>query len=128
MKALFVKIVLSLILLLGLTFGIHLTALHHLERPLLDNNIVLSYLLNGLLAAGILGILFVFKERFKMQLGFLFIAGSFFKFLIFFTVFYPLYKADGNMEKIEFFTFFVPYLISLLIETVGAAQLLKKIG
>jgi len=53
-------------------------------------------------------------------------AGSFLKFIVFFLVFYPPYKMDGNMDKLEFAAFFVPYVICLVLETVFTARMLQK--
>ena len=43
-------------------------------------------------------------------------AGSGLKFLLFFLLFYPSYKADGNMSTLEFISFFIPYAICLILE------------
>jgi F0F1-type ATP synthase assembly protein I len=54
-------------------------------------------------------------------------GGSFLKFIFFFLLFYPAYSSDGEMDKIEFAAFFAPYLLSLLIETIFMAQMLKEL-
>ncbi len=112
---------------LGLAFLAHTSLLKQVGMPPLGNKIVLSYLINGLLALIIFGSLFVFKNRLKNYIGFLFMGGSFLKFIFFFLLFYPEYSADGVMDKMEFAGFFVPYAISLVIETVFTAQMLKKL-
>ena len=53
-------------------------------------------------------------------------GGSFLKFIFFFIIFYPEYSADDDMNKVEFSAFFVPYAISLIVETVFMAKMLKK--
>ena len=63
----------------------------------------------------------------KTQLGFLFIAGSFLKFLLFFLFFYPEFKSDGVIDQGEFASFFVPYFLALIVETYFAAVLLKNL-
>jgi len=110
-----------------LLFFIHTQLLSNYDYLPYDNLIVLSYWVNALLAAVIFIVLFLFRYRLKNYIGFLFIAGSFIKFTLFFIFFYPEYRADGEMDKLEFAAFFVPYLISLLIETIFTAKMLKKL-
>ena len=78
---------------------------------------LLGYGINFLMAAAIIVALLKLPERYKSSLGFFFMFGSFFKFIVYFVVFLPLYKADGNVSKAEFFLFFTPYLLSLIVET-----------
>ena len=85
----------------------------------------LSYFVNGLLAAFIFSALLFLKKKYNDQLGFLYMLGSFVKFGAFFLFFYPDFKLDGEVTKIEFSVFFVPYVISLLIETIDLIKLLN---
>ena len=112
---------------LGLAFLIQTTLLESFDYSRYGNLIITSYLVNAALAIFIFSILYLFKERLKNYIGFLFIGGSFLKFIFFFILFYPVYRADGEMDKLEFAAFFVPYLISLLIETIFTAKMLKKL-
>ncbi|MCJ7467314.1 MAG: DUF6168 family protein [Maribacter sp.] len=112
---------------LGLAFLAHSTLLDKFGFPPFGNKIVLSYLINAVLALIIYSSLFVFRNRLKNYIGFLFMGGSFLKFIFFFLLFYPGYSADGVMDKMEFAGFFVPYAISLVIETVFTAQMLKNL-
>ena len=86
----------------------------------------LSYLVNGLLAVFIFSALLILKKKYNNQLGLLYLVGSFIKFGVFFWVFYPYFKADGDVTKIEFSLFFVPYVISLLIETIDLIKILNS--
>ena len=117
---------LSLIFLSLLVFCLHLLALYLFGFPLLDHMIVLAYLLNMVLALIIFSVLYWFREKWRDQIGFLFLGGSMLKFLFFFLVFYPFYNADGNMESLEFTTFFIPYLVCLLLETYFTARMLNS--
>ena len=126
MKNAFTSFSVKLILLLSLAFAIHIFALSSKSLPLYDNKIVLAYIVNGLLAILIFGFLFKMKEKYKEQLGFLFLGGSVLKFVVFFMVFYPVYKADGSITKLEFAAFFVPYILSLILETLSLAKWLNK--
>lgn len=108
-------------------FFIHLAILKLLGYALFSNKIVLAYVLNALSASVILGVLYFFRKRFKDQLGFLFMAGSFLKFALFFIVFYPTYKLDGAITAIEFTAFFVPYVTCLITETLGGIKLVNSL-
>jgi len=117
-----------LIPLLGLSFFLHTTFLQHKGLSKYGNLIVLSYGVNFVLAAAIYIGLHSFRNRIKNQIGFLFMAGSFLKFIVFFILFYPSYKADGTMATSEFAAFFVPYAICLIVETVFTAKMLLKMN
>ena len=54
-------------------------------------------------------------------------ATSLFKFILFFVLFYPAYKANGVVEKMEVLTFFIPYFVGLSLETGILVQKLNKI-
>jgi hypothetical protein len=117
---------LSLVLLSLLVFCLHILILYLFGFPLMDHMIVLAYLLNVVLALVIFSVLYWFRVKWRDQIGFLFLGGSMLKFLFFFIVFYPFYNADGNMETLEFTSFFVPYLICLLLETFFTARMLNS--
>ena len=127
MKNRFVSFSAKLIVILIAAFAIHLLILKYLELPLFNNKIVLSYILNTTLAIAIFGLLFRYREKVKDNIGFLFLAGSFLKFIAFFILIYPSYKADGGTSKLEFAAFFVPYLICLFIETSSLVKWLNEI-
>lgn len=117
----------KLIFILALAFGVHLLALNYLEYPLFENKIILAYVINIVLAILIYTFLFKMKSKYKEQLGFLFIGGSFLKFAVFFILFYGAYKADGVINKPEFAAFFIPYVLCLIIETTSLAKWLNKL-
>ena len=116
----------TLIVVLSLVFGIHIFALYQFDLPLFDNRIIAAYLVNCSLALLIYLSLFLLKNKMSEQLGFLYMGGSFVKFLFFFIFFYPNYKLDGGLDSLEFAAFFVPYVISLIFETFGVIEFLKK--
>ena len=122
----FSKFSLTLIIVLSIVFGIHIFVLSQLELPLFDNLIIASYLVNCSLALVIYLSLFLLKNKMSEQIGFLYMGGSFVKFLFFFIFFYPYYKLDGGLDSLEFAAFFVPYAISLIFETLGVMEFLKK--
>ena len=114
-------------ILLGIVFFIHLGILRALSLPVFDHRIVLCYLVNFALIIIVFGTLYLFKEKYKSQLGFLFLAGSFLKFIIFFIVFYPFFKMYNHISKLEFAAFFVPYSIGLILETFSLSKWLNKL-
>ena len=122
-----VQFLIVLTLSLGFAFLLHITVLNAKGLPQFDNLIGLSYLVNSILAAIIFIALYIFRGKLKNQIGFLFMGGSFLKFIFFFLLFYPAYKMDGEMSRLEFAAFFIPYGISLVIETVFTAKMLKKL-
>jgi len=127
MKNRFISFTIKIIVTIIATFAIHLLVLKFLELHLLENKIVLSYILNATLAIAIFGLLFKYRGKVKDNIGFLFLIGSFLKFIAFFILIYPSYKADGNTSKLEFAAFFVPYLICLFIETSSLVKWLNEI-
>lgn len=122
----FSKFSFTLLLALTLVFSCHIFILNQLDFPLFENRIIAAYSLNYILAIGIYFTLFLLKSKMADQLGFLYMAGSLVKFLFFFLFFYPYYKLDGGLDSLEFAAFFTPYLISLIFETLGVIEFLKK--
>jgi FtsH-binding integral membrane protein len=112
---------------LTVVFCIHIAVLSFLEFPLFENRLVLSYSVNLILVIAIFGILYLLREKYKSQLGFLFLAGSLLKFAIFFILFYPYYKSDGIITKLEFLAFFTPYVVGLVLESVSLSKWLNKL-
>ncbi len=119
------KFATTLFLLLSTVFTIHLGILYFLELPFFENQIVLAYAINLILAAIIFLVLHQYRVKFQNTLGFLFMGGSFLKFIVFFLVFYPAYKEDGKIQGVEFAAFFIPYLVALIFETVQASKMLN---
>ncbi len=110
-----------------LVFGIHIFVLKQMEKPLFENLIVSAYTINVILAVLIFTLLYIFRNKWKSYLGFVFLGGSMLKFLIFFIVFNPIYKSDGVIETVEFAAFFTPYFLSLSFETIFAAKMLNNL-
>jgi hypothetical protein len=115
-----------LILAVFLAFAFHLALLHNADLPLFENKIRASYFINTLLTIGIVFLVFVLKEKYANQIGFLFLGSSLIKFLIFFIVFHGYYKADGNIDTLEFLAFFIPYSVCLVLETIYLSKWLNK--
>ena len=122
----FVSFILKAISLMALIFALHLLVLNTLNFPLFDNRIIASYIINLLLVVLIFGALYLLKEKYNNQLGFLFMAGSILKFAFFFIFFYPFYKQDGDLSKLEFAAFFTPYVTGLILETISLSKWLNS--
>ncbi|WP_425076447.1 DUF6168 family protein [Psychroserpens sp. S379A] len=122
-----VRFFVLLIGILGVVFITHLTLLYFNELPLFENKILMCYWVNALFALLVVGFLYKFRKKFKSQLGFLFMGGSLLKFAVFFLVFYPFFNTDGELSKLEFITFFVPYTVSLILETITLSKILNKL-
>jgi len=122
-----IRFSLTIILILSITFVLHVFALNAKDFPLFHNQIILSYVINTVLAIVIFALLFFLKEKYKSQLGFLFMAGSALKFAIFFIVFQPIYKQDGEVSTLEFLSFFIPYVLCLIFETFSLSKLLNRL-
>lgn len=97
----------------------------HVDIP--SSQFHLSYSINFILTLAITIILYTLRIKQAHNLGFIFMGGSLFKFLIFFLIFYPEYALDGIMSKIEFGLFFIPYAISLTVETTFLIRILNKL-
>ncbi|GAA3656939.1 hypothetical protein [Flavivirga jejuensis] len=123
----FLNFTIKAIIILVVVFCVHLGVLRILGLPLFENRIVLSYLINLVLIVVIFGVLYLLKRKYKNQLGFLFLAGSFLKFVVFFIVFYPFYKLDNTITKLEFAAFFVPYAFGLVLESISLSKWLNKL-
>lgn len=112
--------------LLSVVFGLHLFVNQSLGVAIPVSALVLSYAVNWLMAVLRFGFLAVFRKRFHSQLGFLFMAGSLFKFLVIFQLFYLDYHADGVVTRAEFATFFIPYALALTLEIFAVSKMISK--
>lgn len=87
--------------------------------------LILSYIINGSLSVFIFSTMVLLKGKYKDQLGFIYLIGSFIKYTVFFVVLYPIYKEDGTVSKIEFSIFFVPYIVSLTYKIIALVKILN---
>ena len=107
----------SLILILSslILFTLHLGFLVFIESPLWGHYILPSYLFNLLTALFFYTALAYASTKEETQMGWFFLLFSGLKFLLFFALVYPLFNADGVLQRQEFITFFVPYVSCLFI-------------
>jgi hypothetical protein len=101
-----------LIVLLFIGYWLQKIVLENTETLFDSELLILAYFLNGFIALAIYILIYALRKKFFDQLGFLFLLGSFLKFGVYFLFFHP--KMSGT--KIEFSLFFVPYVLSLILE------------
>lgn len=118
---------LTVLIIAAVTFFIHFLINSYVLKLTDLNELIYSYSINILLACSVIVLLFVLKEKLKNQLGFIFMGTSLLKFALFFLLFYPNYNNDGDLSRIEFLTFFVPYVICLITECVILSKFLNAL-
>ena len=116
----------KVLVLLSATFAIHMLINTIMSVPTFHYQLLVSYAINIALAVGIFWGLTSLKKKYSNQIGFLFLASSIVKFLVFFLIFYGPYKADGEIVITEFTSFFIPYTICLVLETFFLSKYLNK--
>ena len=126
MKSKDIQFLIFLGLLLIIFFGAHLLALYYLNKDIFENQIISSYLVNFSLAVFVFLVVIKKLSNNSAQAGFVFMGGSALKFLVFFLVFYPSYKGDGNIETLEFLAFFIPYATCLIAEVIYLSKQLNN--
>ncbi len=125
MKKELLLFVLKLVLSLILVFGLHAYVLHSMNLKPNYPLFISAYVINFMMAFLIVAVISTFINNLKSYIGFLFMIGSFLKFAVFFVWFYPISKADGTVDGYEFSLFFVPYLVSLIWETLQLKKMLE---
>ena len=120
------KFLTSLLLALVISFSLHIGVLWFIDLPLFSDKILLSYGVNFLLAAFIYLIIQQSLKKNGVHTGFIFMAGSGVKFVVFFSVFYPFYNTDNVMQTTEFAAFFIPYAVCLILEVAYLSKQLNN--
>ncbi|MFI1744782.1 DUF6168 family protein [Thalassobellus sediminis] len=108
-------------------FFIHLLVNNSISQSLETNQLIYSYSINVILACSAILVIFLLKKKLKDQLGFIFLGASMLKFLFFFLLLYPKYNSDGNLSRLEFFTFFIPYVVCLITESIILSKFLNNL-
>ena len=90
------------------------------------DHLLVLYLINALAAMLVYNLAVFFRKTQQDHLGYFFMAGTMLKFFVFFVYVLPVFKEDGHQTKEEFFSFFVPYVIALIVETVSLVFLLRQ--
>ena len=105
---------------LGISFFIHKVSIANVDH------LSFLYAINGSIAVFVYWIIFLLRNNSKGYLGYYFLLGTLIKFLIFFIFILPVFKEDNVISRTEFFTFFIPYFLSLLVETKSLISLLNS--
>ena len=105
---------------LAISFFIHKYSIDN-TGPLL-----FLYAINASIAIFVYWTVFLLRNNSKGYLGYYFLLGTFIKFLIFFIFVLPIFKDDNIVSRAEFFTFFIPYFLSLMVETKSLISLLNS--
>jgi hypothetical protein len=110
---------LLLFFILGISFFTHKYSIDNISHlPFL-------YAINASIAIFVYWTVFLLRNHSKGYLGYYFLLGTFIKFFIFFIFVLPIFKEDNIVSKTEFFTFFIPYFLSLMVETKSLISLLN---
>ena len=110
---------LLLFFILGISFFTHKYSIENTDHlPFL-------YAINASIAIFVYWTIFLLRKYSKGYLGYYFLLGTFIKFFIFFIFVLPIFKEDNVVYKTEFFTFFIPYFLSLMVETKSLISLLN---
>ena len=123
-----IKFFSSLLIILYVVFYGHSFILEKrdLWTTLTYQNLLKTYVFNGIITVVIFGVLMFLKEKHMASLGFFFLAGSLLKIILFFILFRPGYSEDGLISKLEFSEFFVPYGVCLFFEVYYLVKVLMK--
>ena len=122
----FITFKLRLFLFLLAAYFIHSFLIKNQIDPVLNKMLNVSYLGNLIITAAVFFVLTFLKEKQAKNLGFIFLFTSLFKFAFFYFLFEPTFQADGQTSSLEFFLFFVPYSLSLIIEVTALVKTLNK--
>lgn len=126
-RSFLLRFTVSLSLVLGVSLALHCQGRMASGLRAFGDLLPASYGINFLLAAIIVWCLYLFRRKIRLQIGFLFIGGSFLKFGAFFLLLYPDFMEDGALSRAEFASFFVPYFLALILETYFTAKMLREL-
>lgn len=109
-----------LFFILGISFFFHKCSIDNTDH------LTFLYAINASIAILVYWIFFLLRNNNKGYLGYYFLLGTFIKFFIFFIFVLPIFKDDNIVSRTEFFTFFIPYFLSLMVETKSLISLLNS--
>ena len=109
-----------LFFILGISFFFHKCSINNTDH------LTFLYAINASIAILVYWIVFLLRNNNKGYLGYFFLLGTFIKFFIFFIFVLPIFKDDNIVSRTEFFTFFIPYFLSLMVETKSLISLINN--
>lgn len=108
----------ALMLALGVFYVFHKNLFYH--EFLLN-----FYLMNAVAAMFVFNLSYFFRKTHHQYIGYYFLFGTAFKFFLYFVFALPAFKEDGHQSRGEFFGFFIPYFVALVVETAALIFLLN---
>lgn len=118
------RFLLLFVMILVGSYFIHTATLNYFSLNSNTSIINISYVFNGVFAVIlILGVILI-RTKFKDQIGFIFLAGSFIKLVVFVGM---TKLMDIEINKTIFLDFFIPYAICLILEVYYISKILKQI-
>ena len=122
----FIVFKLRLFLFLLGAYILHFFIIKNHADPVLNNMLHVSYLGNLIITSVVFFVFIFLKEKQSKNLGFIFLFTSLFKFGFFYFLLQPTFQLDGLISRLEFFVFFAPYSLSLIIEVTALVKTLNK--
>ncbi|OFZ58095.1 MAG: hypothetical protein A3D92_02690 [Bacteroidetes bacterium RIFCSPHIGHO2_02_FULL_44_7] len=114
-----------LTLVLALAFVVQAWSYHYLHYGFYGKGILLNYCFNYTIALLFFGVLLIYKDRKPERLGYVFLIASLLKFLLFFLIIYPSLGDNHSVRSPQFFSFFIPYLVCVILEITSIIRLLN---
>lgn len=112
----FLRFLLTLTIFLSSSFVLHGAVYHFLRIGFWERGLLLNYIFNYSITLVLFGVMtWKMKQRPEYS-GYLFLYGSFFKFLCFFLIIFPTLGAERSVRSPEFFSFFIPYAVCAFLE------------
>lgn len=119
------KFLISIIIILVGSYFLHTFLLNTYFPEKIHTILPFSYKFNGGITILFTLTIILLSKKFKDQLGFLFMAGSFFKIMLF-LIWSKL--QNQALEKSYLLTFFIPYVVCLLVEIFFVSRILNRIN
>ena len=113
-----IPISIKLIIIMGITFLIHLSISYNFKPDFL---LIQSYLINTFLVFISFILLLILNKKINLIITYL--STIFIKVLVYFIFFYPIFYQDGVLYKEEFMIFFIPYFAGLISEIFSFKKL-----
>lgn len=110
-----------LLILLGVYF-VHTFIVNTVSLKSNTTILKLSYIFNALYTVVLVSFIMVLSKKFKDQIGFIFLAGSFLKIGVFVAI---TRLSSLGLDKNVFLDFFIPYVVSLILEVYYVSKILN---
>lgn len=112
---------------LGIAFIIHYIIINaFFQYHLPTNYLLLSYVLNFLIATALFYFLEKSIQNKSVHTGLYFLVGSMLKAIFFIAILYPLFNKDAIVTTTEFIAFFVPYAVCQTLEVFFLSKQLNN--